>query len=73
MDTFVVQSSVKNYPNELLFNSLDPSKLSPHKLDLKAAGPIMLLRNRDPPKLCNVSGLVVRQMRPHHIEAIILL
>lgn len=54
------------------FNSLDPFELSPDKLDLKAAGPIMLVRNLDPPTICNGSRLVVRKMRPQIIEATIL-
>ncbi|XP_014779170.1 uncharacterized protein LOC106875509 [Octopus bimaculoides] len=32
----------------------------------------MLLRNLDPPKLCNGTRLIVRQMYPHLLEATIL-
>ncbi|CAM1312468.1 Uncharacterised protein r2_g2286 [Pycnogonum litorale] len=42
------------------------------KLALKEDVPIMLLRNLDPPKLCNGTRLIVKKMMPHLLEAQIM-
>ena len=69
IDTTIELDDTVNHPTEFL-NSLNPTGL-PTLLSLKIGCPIMLLRNLDPPKLCNGTKLIVRQLRSHLIEATI--
>ncbi|XP_014771322.1 uncharacterized protein LOC106869905 [Octopus bimaculoides] len=71
VDTVVDLNEVVNYPTEFL-NSLDPREMLSPKLTLKKGVPIMLLRNLNPPKLCNGTTLIIRQMHPHLLETTIL-
>jgi ATP-dependent DNA helicase PIF1 len=53
-------------------NSLEPTGIPPHNLELKTGVPIMLLQNFNPPEFCNGTRLCVRNLYSHLIEAIIL-
>ena len=56
------------YPVEFL-ESIESGRLAPHKLVLKVGVPIMLLKNLQPPQLCNGTLLVVRRLNRFNIEA----
>ena len=60
VDTVLEPNEAVNYPSEFL-NSIDPSGFPPHVLQLKIGVPIILLRNINPPKLCNGTRLAVKK------------
>ena len=68
MDSTVETKDATHYPIEVL-NALDPSGTPPHRLILKCGAPIMLLRNLNPPALCNGTRLIVRNLHRNIIEA----
>ncbi|KAM4015418.1 ATP-dependent DNA helicase pif1-like [Anomaloglossus baeobatrachus] len=71
VDTVIDPAQALFYPTEFL-NSLEPQGCPPHNLFLKPGASILLLRNLDPPKLCNGTRLLIKNLFPHVIEATIL-
>ncbi|GBM08939.1 hypothetical protein AVEN_57478-1 [Araneus ventricosus] len=71
IDKCLNDEEATSYPVEFL-NSLNPSCIPLHRLELKVGCPIRLLRNLNPPKLCNSSRLIVKALHAHIIEATIL-
>lgn len=71
VDTVLDLEEAVHFPTEFL-NSLNPSGLPPHKLVLTAGCPVILLRNLNPPKLCNGTRLLVKSLKTFTIECTIL-
>ena len=60
VDTVLKPNEAVNYPSDFL-NYIDLSGFPPHVLQLKIGVPIILLRNINPPKLCNGTRLSVKK------------
>ncbi|CAI6346155.1 unnamed protein product [Macrosiphum euphorbiae] len=71
IDIVTSQDEEVNYPPEFL-NSLDLPGMPPHVLSLKIGVPVILLRNINPPRLCNGTRLSVTKLMNNIIEATIL-
>lgn len=71
IDTTTNKEQSINYPTEFL-NSIDPSGMPPHILNLKIGALIMVIRNLNPPKLCNGTRLIITNLSENLIEATII-
>ncbi|XP_052750249.1 uncharacterized protein LOC128200537, partial [Galleria mellonella] len=71
VDSITNEDEVVNYPTEFL-NSLELPGLPPHNLQLKIGSVIIMLRNINPPRLCNGTRLAVKKLLNNVIEATIL-
>jgi ATP-dependent DNA helicase PIF1 len=71
IDTVCDATQSVNYPTEFL-NSLDLPGILTHNLQLKVGSPVILLRNLNPPRLCNGTRLVIKKLMKNIIKAIIL-
>jgi ATP-dependent DNA helicase PIF1 len=58
--------------SQAFFNLLNPPGFSLNNLQLKVVVPVILLRNLNPPKLCNGTGLQIKVMYDNIIKASIL-
>ncbi|XP_075213666.1 uncharacterized protein LOC142319878 [Lycorma delicatula] len=71
VDSVINTEDAVQYPPEFL-NSLNPAGFPTHNLDVKMRLPTILLRNLNPPRLCNSTRLQIKTMRNYVIEASIL-
>ncbi|KAL0830862.1 hypothetical protein ABMA28_002968 [Loxostege sticticalis] len=71
VDTVLDLEEAVHFPTEFL-NSLNPSGLPSHKMELKVGCPVILFRNLNPPKLCNGTRLLVKSLKTFIIECTIL-
>ncbi len=71
IDSITNPDDVVNYPTEFL-NSLELPGFPPHNLQLKVGSVVMILRNLNPPRLCNGTRLAVKRLMPNLIEATII-
>ncbi|XP_044597150.1 uncharacterized protein LOC123273737, partial [Cotesia glomerata] len=69
VDKVLEDEEAVHYPVEFL-HTLNPPGIPPHVLQLKIGTPIML-RNLNPPKLCNGTRLQVKVLYKNVIEAMI--
>ncbi|GBO15888.1 hypothetical protein AVEN_158199-1 [Araneus ventricosus] len=66
------QEEQNNFPLDFI-NTLTPSGMPPHELNLKVGAVIMLLRNLNPSAgLCNGTRLIIQKLMPNVIDAEIL-
>jgi ATP-dependent DNA helicase PIF1 len=71
IDTVCDATETVYYPTEFL-NTLDLPGMPPHNLQLKVGSPVILLRNFNPPRLCNGTRLVIKKLMKNVIKTIIL-
>ncbi|UYV63109.1 hypothetical protein LAZ67_2003163 [Cordylochernes scorpioides] len=71
IDTMVDPDESVSYPPKFL-HSLELSGTPSHKIVLKVGVPVILIRNLDPPRLCNGTRLCITQMGTNVLQARIL-
>lgn len=71
IDIALDEDQIVNYPVEFL-NTLEPSGFPPHVLNLKIGSLLILLRNLNPPKLCNGTRMMITNLFDNLIEAEII-
>ncbi|XP_031632403.1 uncharacterized protein LOC116346472, partial [Contarinia nasturtii] len=71
IDTVTNECESVNYPIEFL-NSLEPIGMPPHVLSLKTGATLMIIRNLDPPKLCNGTRVAIKSLTQNLIVATIM-
>lgn len=71
IDTPIDENESTTYPTEFL-NSLRHTGIPDHKLQLKVGALIMLMRNLNPPLLCNGTKLIIGALNKYTIEGTIL-
>ncbi|GBL87459.1 hypothetical protein AVEN_118391-1 [Araneus ventricosus] len=71
IDTICDTNEAVNYPAEFL-NTLQPSGVPLHTLELKSGTPIMLFRHLHSPSICNGTRLCIKKLMPNIIEATIM-
>ncbi|XP_023231259.1 uncharacterized protein LOC111631273 [Centruroides sculpturatus] len=70
-DSVIQTDDAVPYLTEFL-NTLNPLGLPSHKLILKVGASVMLLRNLNPPKLCNGTRLQVNALHKNIVEATVI-
>jgi ATP-dependent DNA helicase PIF1 len=71
IDTVCDAAEAVNYLTEFL-NSLDLPGMPSHNLKLKVGSSVILLRNLNPPRLCNGTLLFIKKLTKNVMESIIL-
>lgn len=66
IDSVTIEDQAVDYPVEFL-NSIEQPGMPPHILHLKVGSPLMIMRNLNPPKICNGTRVLVKNL--HQISS----